>query len=218
MNRFFTLLLAASCLTAVGQVEFPYNPDENGDGFIGVVDLQGLLSAYGTEFDNSVFLSENELAAAFDFGQLNYFQCAKSCSSLPGRWKIPSLHEAAQVLDAFPDETWAWLQSEPNVGTFSTSTATGGYGYLAMRFNKDAMGSYSGVERAKYSAQSNCQCFTSEMRKVEYDACFVGNNGPEFMDCCQEKVSQGWYPLEVNPFNYGGASISNGQAFWRWAE
>ena len=32
MNRFFTLLLAASCLTAVGQVTYPYNPDGNADG------------------------------------------------------------------------------------------------------------------------------------------------------------------------------------------
>ena len=47
MNRFFTLLLAASCLTAVGQVTYPYNPDENGDGFISVVDLQGILAQFG---------------------------------------------------------------------------------------------------------------------------------------------------------------------------
>ena len=44
MNRFFTLLFAASCLTAVGQVqvEYPYNPDGNSDTLIGVTDLQDL--------------------------------------------------------------------------------------------------------------------------------------------------------------------------------
>ena len=52
MNRFFTLLLAASCLTAVGQVDvtYPYNPD-NGDGLIGSSDLLELLTLYGTLFE-----------------------------------------------------------------------------------------------------------------------------------------------------------------------
>ena len=50
MNRFFTLLLAASCLTAVGQVTYPYNPDGNADGSITTYDLQDLLSTYGLSF------------------------------------------------------------------------------------------------------------------------------------------------------------------------
>ena len=50
MNRFFTLLLAAFCLTAVGQVTYPYNPDGNADGDIAVGDLQDFLSTYGLEF------------------------------------------------------------------------------------------------------------------------------------------------------------------------
>ena len=50
MNRFFTLLLAASCLTAVGQVTYPYNPDWDSDSLITVNDLQDLLSIYGSSF------------------------------------------------------------------------------------------------------------------------------------------------------------------------
>ena len=52
MNRFLTFFLAASCLTAVGQTEYPYNPDENGDGLIGVADLQGLLALYGLQINS----------------------------------------------------------------------------------------------------------------------------------------------------------------------
>ena len=64
MNRFFTLLLAASCLTAVGQSEFclngtawdeelggciPWNPsDLNQDGCVDVNDFIGHLAAFGT--------------------------------------------------------------------------------------------------------------------------------------------------------------------------
>ena len=52
MNRFFTLLLTASCLTAVGQVdiEYPYNPDFENDGSVGIEDLMSLLSVYGLDF------------------------------------------------------------------------------------------------------------------------------------------------------------------------
>ena len=53
MNRFFTLLLAASCLTAVGQVTHPYNPDGNADGDIAVGDLQDFLVTYGNPFSPS---------------------------------------------------------------------------------------------------------------------------------------------------------------------
>ena len=53
MNRFFSLLFAASCLTAVGQVTYPYNPDEDGNGQIAVGDLQGILATYGNAFSPS---------------------------------------------------------------------------------------------------------------------------------------------------------------------
>ena len=60
MNRFFTLLLAVSCLTAVGQVTYPYNPDEDGNGQIAVADLQGILSTYGNAFSPSEILVDGE--------------------------------------------------------------------------------------------------------------------------------------------------------------
>ena len=43
MNRLFTLLLAASCLTAVGQVQ----GDVNGDGCVQLNDLLDVLSGFG---------------------------------------------------------------------------------------------------------------------------------------------------------------------------
>ena len=60
MKQFFTLLLAASCLTAVGQVTYPYNPDEDGNGQIAVGDLQGILATYGNAFSPSEILVDGE--------------------------------------------------------------------------------------------------------------------------------------------------------------
>ena len=60
MNRFFTLLFAASCLTAVGQVTYPYNPDGNADSLIGASDIQDLLSGYGLPFSPSEILVDGQ--------------------------------------------------------------------------------------------------------------------------------------------------------------
>ena len=60
MNRFFTLLFVASCLTAIGQVAYPYNPDGNADSLIGVSDIQDLLSSYGLAFSPAEIHYQNE--------------------------------------------------------------------------------------------------------------------------------------------------------------
>lgn len=49
MNRFFTLLLAASCLTAVGQGETL--GDLNSDGLVGIEDLMDLLGVFGVNYN-----------------------------------------------------------------------------------------------------------------------------------------------------------------------
>ena len=52
MNKFFTLLLAAACFTASAQieVEYPYNPDNQNDGHVGIEDILEILTVYGEEF------------------------------------------------------------------------------------------------------------------------------------------------------------------------
>ena len=43
----------------------PYNPDENGDMLIGVVDLQALLANYGLEFSSAVLSEDGESAITY---------------------------------------------------------------------------------------------------------------------------------------------------------
>lgn len=51
-KQLFTLLLVAACLTATAQsdIDYPYNPDFENDGFVGIEDVLELLSVYGTPF------------------------------------------------------------------------------------------------------------------------------------------------------------------------
>ena len=52
MKKLFTLILAGACFTVFAQddIDYPYNPDFENDGFVGVEDVLELLSVYGTPF------------------------------------------------------------------------------------------------------------------------------------------------------------------------
>ena len=61
MKHLLTLTALLISSLAMGQFpNLPYNPDENGDGLIGVVDLQGLLANYGNEFASAVVSEDGE--------------------------------------------------------------------------------------------------------------------------------------------------------------
>ena len=93
MKHLLTLALFAFGLNALAQFpNLPYNPDENGDGLIGVVDLQGLLANYGSEFSSAV-LSEDLESAIVYMGEMAYPLCAQTCTNLPGIWSLPSIEE-----------------------------------------------------------------------------------------------------------------------------
>jgi hypothetical protein len=61
------LLTAIACFFALSMsAQFPYNPDSDGDNFIGSEDVMGLLSEYGTDFfalpsgESLVYVEYNE--------------------------------------------------------------------------------------------------------------------------------------------------------------
>ena len=60
MKKLFTLLLAAACFTAIAQieVEYPYNPDNQNDGHVGIEDILEILTVYGEEFTPEQLLVE----------------------------------------------------------------------------------------------------------------------------------------------------------------
>lgn len=62
MKHLMTLLALVVAVTAGAQeisVDYPYNPDYENDGNIGVEDLMQLLSSFGTEFDIEEIIVEN---------------------------------------------------------------------------------------------------------------------------------------------------------------
>ena len=196
-------------MLAQGPVEFPWNPDSDGDDFIGVNDLMALLGEFDSVFsEEGLYLSDDSLSAMYNVGDESFLECQIACQNLPGRWRMPKYED---VLIS-GQEMWLRHEGYPTVGPSSKAVLVTENGGLTDGVNMQ-------------SAQP-CFCVTKERPKVEYAWCstYLGvTNTPDatqgsgvssFQSCCNSRVSDGWYPL-------GGltrSSDSAGQAFWRWAE
>lgn len=217
MKHLFASLLTVVCFTTYAQFpSLPYNPDENGDGLIGVVDLQGLLANYGNEFASAV-ISEDGESAIVAMGQMQYPVCAFSCKSLPGFWEIPTLEQFGMI--------WDEVGTETNTNNNSTQ-------YYVRPSNPDGNSSNYDVKvfnRYQYSygvsgfsfsgdnIEKQCYCAAKQLPRVEYTHCNSDLAG--FNECCQQRTAEGWYPLNQGP-KFQSSSTTNvySQAFWRWAE
>jgi hypothetical protein len=215
MKMPFVAALLAGWLLFTGQiqaqtpVEFPYNPDFDGDDFIGVLDLVELLALYETTFsEENLYLSEDSAGAVINLGQMAYPQCAYQCSNLPGKWRVALLEDLGMVWDSLmvmaPGSSWlggTGLEQEisfVNASPISTM-------YYPLPGNQISV-----------ALPNHCLCAIREMKPVEVSYCigYYPMSGSFELPCVDEKLSEGWLLL-------GGLSISSGkgtQTFWRWAQ
>ena len=226
MNQFFTstsrvlaalLFVALTTESAAQSFPLPYNPDENGDGLIGVADLQGLLSNYGSEFSGAVISEDGESAITY-MGEMAYPLCAQACRNLPGMWDISTIEDLGLIWDevggtksvSAADQIWIALPE----GTREFSSFGKFYNY---QYNWGISQSGFGGQNGNY--EYDCYCAARQLPRVEYTTCGYYSNGNYAIpggtsDCAAELVAAGWYPLGgISSANYTG-----GQAFWRWAE
>lgn len=211
-----------------GFVEFPYNPDSDGDDFIGITDLLSLLSLYESEFsEEGLYLTSDSTEALYYTGHKTYAQCHKSCHDLPGNWRIPYYNEILNFdLNspiALSPSIIAWIQSDlPGYG----NVGVGSWGELNGRVVMAGIqnGMYTSptpadngvLSESPLRTQQACACFTRERPKVEYAICSSSSiSDTAFNNCLSEKTSVGWWPLgsiQIAPNN------SVIQSFWRWKE
>jgi len=192
-----------------GLVEFPYNPDSNGDDMIGTADLLDLLSLFGNEFsEEDLYLNDDSTTAIYYAGSMMFSDCFRNCSQLPNNWKIPSAEQIMQFdLGALNDYA-LWLDGPMSYHPSISSTE---------HYTINTTGR---IMREDYDNSYNCYCYTHERPKVEYDYCV----GSEIQSCADAKVADGWYPLGGISSYYDGwggtppNSQKKTQAFWRWAE
>ena len=217
MNQLFTstsrvlaafLFVALTTESSAQSFPLPYNPDENGDMLIGVVDLQALLANYGQEFSSAVISEDGESAITY-MGEMAYPLCAQACRNLPGMWEMPKDEDLGLVweeVSALGSQTW--LQKESSSTVYLSNGNSNVYSYIENIGN--------GVKRftsnvVEYSLR--CYCAARQLPRVEYYKC-VGNGSypaQECVTCTNTKLAEGWQLLPP-----GGSSTV--QDLWRWAE
>ena len=208
MKRLIALMMCAVSLGAAAQFpNLPYNPDENGDGLIGVVDLQGLLAEYGSEF--SLLSSDNEVAMT-RLPDQTLIECRNSCNSLPTSWHILDSDAAALHLDA--------LNELVELNSYDRFW-TGANGMANFLFTVGGGRTIGGANESPSPNNSyGCICYVKQRPKVEFFTCTAScSAGIEALDeCVNTKASQGWYPMEQNQQQV--ISTCFWQPMWRWAE
>lgn len=190
----------------------PYNPDENGDMLIGVVDLQALLANYGQEFSGAV-LSEDEESAITYMGDMAYPLCAQACRNLPGMWEMPFIEDLGLIWDEvvpnsvpYSNASSTWLKPMPN----SPSMPETNY-FVVSRYEYFESGAHQSA--SNLTSDRRCYCAAKQLPRVEYTYC----EGTDIQECANEKVETGWYALEgITKISFNGQNKI--QAFWRWAE
>ena len=213
LTTLLALLLSCSML-AQGPVEFPWNPDADGDDFIGVNDLMALLGEFDSVFsEEALYLSEDSTSAMYNVGNKTFLGCHIACKNLPGYWRMPEFE------DVSVEGLVMWVQVEGYPNNLSNAVTLAANGQLDFG---------NGIQ---YNQQ--CFCVTKERPKVEYSFCDGGDpSGAGFTQCINEKLAEGWYPLSGFPTvhhrqGYGVIHNQNSQihfeqnshaSFWRWAE
>ena len=220
MNRILSLLvlLAFTTMAQAQSPYLPYNPDENADGLIGVSDLQGLLSLYGSEFSSAI-LSDNGNIAVVEVGEMDYYRCRSTCASLPGAWSIVNENSVGLVLDEIDYQ--AFFDARYVIGSGNA------YSYV------DSDGESYSSTGASTDTERECFCSAKQRPRVEYSYCSGGAPSEEaFNQCINEKLAEVWYPLSGFPNHhdkqgyYGNQgnmaaqpyALQTHASFWRWEQ
>jgi hypothetical protein len=205
MRFLFTILIAALSLNAFSQgiPQLPYNPDENGDGLIGVPDLQALLAQYGLEF-NSAVLSEDEESAIVYMGEMAHPVCNLACDNLPGVWHMSTMNDLGLVWDEITElESSIWIGNLDFAYRNEEPSKVRAYHYYSPTFDSHNVIQYPGDLK-------DCYCAAHELPKVEYKI-VVDNHDPELTALS----SQGWKLLDLGYMDNNSRVTG---VMWRWAE
>jgi len=235
---FWAISLSAQTETT----NFPYNPDSNGDGFVGVADILELLNTFGQEFQVQVSLNTDSTSAIFFMHPdkvMSRYACRMSCDSLPGPWTILTeegfFQHASSIRNSILSmgETFKRMPviaEQPRVRSFNSTNEVVRLDYDLLYYidADDEKWSYSSevydlvghstgdggnwVRNDNLAGSDLCVCEIRQRRKVEYTQC--EGNPQSVLECVQNKTEVGWYPLNLIPF--GDNSMI--QTLWRWKD
>lgn len=209
------MLVLCSVASAQVDVVYPYNPDVEPDGHIGVNDLLALLPIFGQEFEVSVVDNDTSSAVVMVSGSATWWECKQQCSSLGRGWDMIGLDKTALFMDTLVDvfftqneydydSKW-WLNELWEVQpTFYAGAHLNGSSPMDTAF-------YHTIYTTQFSQLNTCWCETEVRPEIEYQ--LLNANTGVLQDLVQDAIDEGWLPLG----GVGGAGLPI-QAMWRYAE
>ena len=226
MTRFLTLLLAASCLTAVGQVTYPYNPDGNADGDIAVGDLQDFLTVYNGQFvPDAILIDSVELSHVIDslFDRINSLEASLNESAELFGCGIP---RACNYSPTVPIQLFGLCEC-PEVG-FDCNGAFVGYqvgdfAFGGIVYTTWDAGHHGRVVSLQDVGVGNWGCTDIEVSNGTAEGYGYGNTMEILLNCPSPNIAtiataqgEGWYLPSLgdldNALNKLGGSVEN--SFW----
>ena len=204
MKHLTTLVALLVSTAAVAQIPaLPWNPDENGDQFVGMPDLLGLLSVYGQEFQNAIVAEDGESAIMFT-GNLNRHECEYACDNLSGFWTLPHASDLVPAAESINGEVWLWSSLDDFFSDGEEFLRTPVLNYDQRIRMTEALG-----------VPKECYCTAKQLPRVEYSYC----RAPDIQSCATSKVEDGWLPLGgISQTGEVDATVHEAQAFWRFAQ
>lgn len=240
MRLILSLSLAFISLSVVAQnpfspdFPFPYNPDGNADGYIGLNDMLDLLSVYGQQYPES-FYGDSTGAILF-IGKETAGGCLRASELAGSKWRVMTPLDALKrdivianhFSESYNQEPTAyfdfWVKDTDGdfiIGTHQfrnpyyawINTQDGGEGYPdGLSYGSGIQSTnYSGVdnsERMNYWQPEECILVTEVYPEIEYH--IIEGNLEEVQSAVNDSLSNGW--------KLQGGIGANGQAIWKYTE
>ena len=224
MRRIYALLLAIGSVTATAQIEFPYNPDSNHDGWIGLSDLLEVLALYDDLFSVGNAYSDSSGAVLY-LGNATYASCVRAVNDLGASWRIPSERDLCQhlVFMASVDSinyspSTSWNRNFHGVDELTKRRSSISISYsLGSSFeevpNLNGATFYASHSSTSLAYEAHCFAVTEVAPTIEYTVC-SGDIDNGLLDCVNQKLAEGWRLLGgAAPFTYDDGF----QAMWRYS-
>lgn len=240
MKHFVTLAALLTSLVALAQnpltpnFPFPYNPDGNADGYIGLNDMLDLLSVYGQEYPES-FYGDSTGAVLF-LGDKTPGGCQRAAKLAGPKWRVLTTTDYYNwdiILASHFAEQWDQITStyfyfhvadkdgDFNAGQYFLSTdpttwlnsLEGGEGYFDGVASSSCYVYSSNNDNFVYVTPKQCILVTEVYPQIEYH--IIRGTQEAVQAEVTDSISNGWR------LNGGISAYSSGnfmQAIWKYAE
>ena len=242
MKSLLAISLVLSSLSVMAQnpfpqdFPFPYNPDGNADGYIGLNDMLDLLSVYGQQYPESFYTDSS--AAILNLGLMPPHVCIREARLAGPKWRMMTYDDYWNHFDLLAEVGQQWFDNE--------QTSNDNYFYFF--YAKDAGIDDAFLQYARYSpgglisSQQNSQDFqfdvmindggmsngTSAMLEHQDEHCLlvtevypqieyhiVAGNYDYVTNAVNDSISNGWI---LQGGVSGPYSDNYRQAIWKYAE